>query len=392
MAVRRASRARKGGGVAIITNVDATILRDDDAQEETVLVTVRVDDGTVGYGEAVARVQAVKAVVESQTEAEGGWDCGVRTLLLGEDPGDPRRLWRKLRDNTFWSCRSGIGHVALAGVDMALWDLAGKLQGVPAWQLMGTLKNQKLTPYLTLYHGATPFRETLAKTMDGLDIAIDMGVRAFKVEAMPSNVQDPFDAVELVARARERIGDDAPLLLDIGYSWNDFQTAATITKMLVEFNLFALEAPFHPHRIDDYKRLAELTSIPLTSGDQLTAATDYQPLLDSGALRFVQAGAARTGVSDMGHLADAAHTRGMGLIPWGWVPTCLSTVANLHRSAVHENVPLIEYRAPELYDTALRGSLFKPEPQIRDGLFVLPASPGLGVDLDLDVLDRLRAS
>jgi L-alanine-DL-glutamate epimerase-like enolase superfamily enzyme len=378
--------------VAIISHVDATILRDEVGREETVLVTVRADDGTVGYGEAVARVQAVKAVIDSVSDAEGGWDRGVRTLLLGEEPTDPHLLWQKLRDNTFWSCRSGIGHVALAGVDMALWDLAGKLQGVPAWQLMGTKKNQKLMPYVTLYHGEAPFAETIAKTMDGLDMAIELGVRAFKVEAMPNNVQDPFDAVELVARARERIGDDAPLLLDIGYSWDDLGTAVNITKALSEFDLFALEAPFQPHRIDDYKRLAELTPIPLTSGDQLTAASDYEPLLDSGALRFVQGGSARTGVSDMGNLADAALTRGMGLVPWGWVPTCLSTVANVHRAAVHANVPLIEYRPPELYHTALRASLFTPEPRIRDGLFVLPATPGLGVDIDLDVVSRLRLS
>jgi L-rhamnonate dehydratase len=375
----------------VITGVDALILGDASVpDEETVLVSVNTDEGVTGYGEAVASSRAVQAVVESQTVDEDGWDVGVRTLLLGEDPADPARLWLKLRANTPWSCRSGIGHVALAGVDMALWDLAGKWHGVPAWRLMGEQRNPRLVPYATLYHGPGSFQETLTRTLEALEIVIDLGIRAVKVESMRHNVPDPRDTIELVARTRERVGSDFPLLLDMGYSWPDFAAAAPLIGELDKFSLFALEAAFPPDRLDDYKRLAEVSSTPLASGDVLTAASDYRPLLDSGTLSFVQGGSARTGISDMGNLANAARARGVGLLPWGWVPTGLATAANIHRSVVHDNIALIEYRPPALYGTQLRSCLATPEPAIRDGEFELPSAPGLGVEVDLGLVDRLR--
>lgn len=376
-----------------ITSVDAVILRDEGMGEETVLVSVSTDEGVVGYGEAVAQSRAVKAVIESEAIDEGGWDVGIRTLLLGEDPADPAALWARLRGNTFWSCRSGIGHVALAGVDMALWDLAGKLHGVPSWRLMGKQRNARLVPYATLYHGSGSFQETLARTMDALEVVLGLGFAAVKVESMPNNAPDASDTIELVARARDRTGPRFPLLLDMGYRWTNFNDAAPVVKELDQFSLFALEAPFPPDRLDDYRRLAGAIATPLASGDQLTAASDYQPLLESGTLSFVQGGAARTGVSDMGNLAEAAAAKGIGFLPWGWVPTGLATSANIHRSVVHGNIPLIEYRPTELYgNSVLRTSLATPEPVLRDGEFLLPSAPGLGVEVDLALVDRLRVA
>ena len=374
-----------------ITSVDATILRDPNSGEETVLVSVSTDEGLTGYGEAVARSRAVKAVVESEAVDEGGWDSGIRTLLLGADPADPAVLWARLRANTFWSCRSGVGHVALAGVDMALWDLAGKLHGVPSWQLMGARRNPRLVPYTTLYHGSGSFQETLARTMDAVEMVLGLGFKAVKVESMPDNVPNPYDTVELVSRVRDRIGLDFPLLLDMGYRWHDFDASALVVKELDQFSLFALEAPFPPDRLDDYRRLANASTTPLASGDQLTAASDYQPLLESETLRFVQGGAARTGVSDMGNLAEAAALKGIGFLPWGWGGGALATSANIHRAVVHDNIPLIEYRPAELYpDAILRTSLATPEPVLKDGEFLLPTAAGLGVDVDLTLADRLR--
>ena len=376
-----------------ITSVDATILRDPNSGEETVLVSVSTNEGLTGYGEALARSRAVKAVVESEAVDEGGWDVGVRTLLLGADPADPAALWARLRGNTFWSCRSGVGHVALAGVDMALWDLAGKLHGVPSWRLMGARRNPRLVPYATLYHGSGSFQETLTRTMDALEVVLGLGFGAVKVESMPDNVPDAYDTIELVGRVRDRVGPGFPLLLDMGYRWPDFDAAAPVVKEFDQFSLFALEAPFPPDRLDDYRRLADAIATPLASGDQLTAASDYQPLLESETLSFVQGGAARTGVSDMGNLAEAAAAKGIGFLPWGWVPSGLATSANIHRAIVHDNIPLIEYRPAELYsDAILRTGLATPEPVLRGGEFLLPTAPGLGVDVDLTLVDRLRVA
>ena len=374
-----------------IEEVKADILRDPVSQEETVLVSVRTDEGEIGYGEGAASGRAVKAIVESETIDHGGWDVGVRTLLYGEDPSDPATLWQRMREHTFWSCRSGVGHVALAAVDMALWDLAGKIHGVPAWQLMGPRKNSSLVPYATLYHGAGSFDETLERTLEAVDIVLDRGYRAAKVESMEINVPDAAATIDLVAAVRSRVGTDFTLLLDMGYRWAGFDEAEYVVKELDQFTLFALEAPFPPHCLDDYRRLADAIDTPLASGDQLTAATDYSPLLESGTLSYVQAGAARTGISDMGILAETALRRGVQFLPWGWVPSGVATWANIHRSVTEQNIPLIEYRDPELYpEGVLRSGLAASEPLLVDGEFELPSRPGLGVEVDLDLIERLR--
>ena len=120
-----------------------------------------------------------------------GWDDSVQTLLIGADPSDPRALWQKLRGSTFWSARAGACYAALAGVDMALWDLAGKIHGVPTWQLLGEQRNDELRAYVTLYHGRGSFREALPATLETADVALAAGYTAFKVEAVPENTDTP---------------------------------------------------------------------------------------------------------------------------------------------------------------------------------------------------------
>lgn len=378
----------------LISKIEAVILREPGGRStssDQVLVVAEAEDGTRGYGEAAAHPEAVVEVIRSTMVDPAGWDDGIQSVLVGRDAADPATLWRELKSRTWWSCRAGIGHVALAGVDMALWDLAGKLAGKPAWQLMGARRNAELTPYITAYHGPATFEETLRTSMDVLERAVAAGFRGAKLEALPDTAPEPRDAVTLVARARDYVGPDFTLLLDVGYRWHSFAEVREIVKELDTFGLWALEAPFPPEQLDDHRRLAEAIETPIATGDQLTAASEYIPLLDSGVVSVVQAGAARTGVSEMGLLAEEAASRGRTLVPWGWVPSTLSIAANLHRSIVHANVPLIEYRAPEPGASGvLRRALAGPEPKIREGQFDRPTAPGLGVEVDLELVEQLR--
>jgi L-alanine-DL-glutamate epimerase-like enolase superfamily enzyme len=339
----------------------------------------------------VAPPNVVKILVENDYADTSGWDGGIRWLLRGEDPSDPLRLWLRLKSRTFWSCRAGIGHCALAGVDTALWDLAGKLAGVPSWQLMGKLRPDPLVPYVTVYHGIADFRATFHITMETLDQALDAGFRAFKVEATTSNVPNLLDAVELTSKAREKVGPDFPLLLDLGYRLRDFDEGKELVSAVNDLDLYALEAPYHPDRLDDYARLRDAVDMPIATGDQLTAACEYFPLLAAGTVDIIQAGAARTGVSDMLTLAAEAATRGKELVPWGWIPSAIGATANLHLAAVTPNVPLVEYRPSALYpDALIRRALALPEPQVAGGRFVTPTAPGLGLEVDWELVERLR--
>jgi L-alanine-DL-glutamate epimerase-like enolase superfamily enzyme len=381
-----------------VTDIEVAVLREEramsgttDNRQQTALVIVRTDEGVTGYGEANANPSAIKALVESEYTLPGGWDDSIRDLLIGEDPSDPKVLWTKLVSSTFWSCRTGLGHVALAGVDMALWDLAGKIRGVPAWQLLGVRRNPELRPYVTLYHGASAFDDTVRRMLGTLDMVIDEGYTAAKVEALEDNTADNREAVRLVERVREYVGDDFVLLLDVGYRWKIFEEARDCARELDAFGLALLETPFPPENVEAYRRLSEYVETPLAGADILTSYYDYVPLLDSDAVDVLQAGACRTGISDMDRLTRAAFERGRRFVPWGWCATTFTTAANLHLSVVHDNIPLIEHAPPSIYsEAAIRTHLSGPEPRVRGGLFELPTESGLGVELDEDALVTFR--
>lgn len=380
-----------------IIDVSVAILRSTptptDNREQCALVYVTAEDGTVGYGEANANPAAVKALLETDFGLIGDWDDSPRSVLIGSDANAPRETWLSLKRSSFWSCRTGLGHVAVAAAGTALWDLAGKLAGKPTYQLLGEQRNFRPRAYATLYHGFSDIDETLKRTLEGVDRAIELGFTAVKVEPLTKNAPTADDIVDLVRQVRERVGDEFTLLADVGYRWQTANEGIAVARRLDEFGLYALEAPFPPHDVAAHLALADAIKTPLCTGDQLTSVYEYLPLLESGSVAFIQGGAARTGINDMDDLATRARALDKGFVSWGWVATSLTMAANLHLSLVHDNVPLIECAPPSMYpDVPLRNELFGPEPTITNGVFDLPTRPGLGVDIDSEALDRLRVA
>ena len=380
-----------------ITDLTVHVLRESDDptdnREQCALVAVTAEDGTIGYGEANASPDAVKALLESRRGIRGDWDDAPRTILDSADAMDPAQTWNRLKAWSFWSCRSGLGHVALAGLDMALWDLAGKIAGVPSWELIGPLRNPDPLVYVTLYHGPGDVEATWKATRQGLDTALELGFKAAKVEALSKNAAEPGDIVTLVRRAREHVGPDFTLLLDVGYRWRSAAEAIPIALEVDAYGYLALEAPFHPDQVDHYRALHDAISTPIAAGDMLTSAVEYLPMLDSGAVSIVQGGAARTGVSEMGELSRLAAERNLQFVPWGWVATTLTVGANIAVAVTQENVPLVEYAPVELYPSArLPRELAPTQPELADGRFRTPSKPGLGIEIDPDALERFRVA
>jgi L-alanine-DL-glutamate epimerase-like enolase superfamily enzyme len=380
-----------------IADVEVLVLRASDYDpaaidnvHEAAVVRVTSDDGVTGYGEAGAPPRAVKALVDEP--ASWAWDWSIRDLLVGEDPSDPRALWRKLYDGRWWSGRAGIGHVALGGIDMALWDLAGKLAGVPVWRVLGQKREASITPYITLYHGPSPLETTIERQVGLLDEARRRGFRAAKVEALVDTAADDGEIVELVRRVREHVGPDFILLCDVGYRWRGAEQAIRCVRELDRFDLFLLEAPLFPDDLAGYRRLAAEVRTPIAGAEILTSHAEFVALIDSGDVAIVQPGTNRLGITETDRLARSARDRGRQLVTYGWVATTFAMMANIHVAAVNDNVPLVEYAPPAFYpDAVLRRDLAGPEPTVVDGAFAIDDAPGLGVELDEGALERLQA-
>jgi L-rhamnonate dehydratase len=315
---------------------------------------------------------------------------GVGDMLRGADPLDPKALWDALCDGTVWSARVGLGQIALAGVDMALWDLAGKLLGVPVWELLGGRRPDPVVPYLTMYNGPSPLRTTIRNTNELVDRAVARGFRAAKIEALTDTTADNDEIVELVRAVREHAGPDFILALDVGYRWRTADEALDCVRRLEELDLFFLETPFMPELVEEYRRLADASPIPIAGAEILTSYAEFGPLLDAG-LDIAQSGTCRVGITDSDRLARRAGELGRRFVPYGYVSTLYSVAANIHVAAANENVPLVELAPADFYPhMIMRRELAGPEPSIRDGAFELSAAPGLGLELDEDAVSRYR--
>jgi L-alanine-DL-glutamate epimerase-like enolase superfamily enzyme len=378
-----------------ITSVETIILgtparerRAADQTHEAALVLITADDGTVGIGEPAVLPRVVKAFLDEPTSFS--WSQGVADVLIGQDPRDPRKLWSLLCDTTVWPARVGLGQIALAGVDMALWDLAGKALGVPVWQLLGDQRPDPVTPYLTMYHGPSPLETTIRNTKEVLDRARADGFRAAKIEALTDTTQDNDEIVELVRAVRAHAGPEFTLGLDVGYRWRSSDEALDCARRLEEYDLFFLETPFMPELVDDYRRLAEASPIPIAAAEILTAYSEYGPLLDAG-ISIAQAGTCRIGITASDRLAKRTAELDRRFVPYGYVSTLFPVAANIHVAVANGNVPLVEMAPPAYYPhMIMRQELAAPEPAMTDGRFEVPTRPGLGLELDLEAVERYR--
>ncbi len=378
-----------------IVDVEAIVLRTPtrdwraaDQTHEAALVRVTADDGTFGIGEAAVAPPVVKAFIDEPTSFS--WSRGVADILVGQDPSDPRELWSALAEGTVWNARVGLGRIALAGVDMALWDLAGKSLGVPVWQLLGERRPDPVVPYLTMYSGPSPLETTIRNTNNLLDRANEGGFRAAKIEALTDTTADNDEIVELVRAVRAHAGPDFTLALDVGYRWRSADEALDCVRRLEEHDLFFLETPFMPELLDEYRKLAEASPIPIAGAEILTSYAEYGPLLDAG-IAVAQSGTCRVGVTESDRLARRVGELGRRFIPYGYVSTLFSVAANVHVAAANANVPLVELAPAAFYPhMIMRRELASPEPAIRNGAFEFPTAPGLGLELDEKALARYR--
>lgn len=376
------------GVEAIVLSTPARERRAADQTHEAALVRITSDDGHVGIGEAAVSPPVVKAFIDEPTSFS--WSRSVADILIGEDPRDPKTLWAALCEGTVWSARVGLGRIALAGVDMALWDLAGKALGVPVWELLGGRRPDPVVPYLTMYSGPSPLQTTIRNTNELVDRAVADGFRAAKIEALTDTTENNDEIVELVRAVRNHAGPEFTLALDVGYRWPNADEALDCIRRLEEFDLFFLETPFMPELLDEYRKLAEASPISIAGAEILTSYAEFGPLLDAG-IDIAQSGTCRIGITESDRLARRAGELGRRFVPYGYVSTLFSVAANIHVAAANDNVPLVEIAPPAYYPhMIMRRELAGPEPSIRDGAFELPTAPGLGLELDEDAVNRFR--
>lgn len=349
-----------------------------DGSQETLIVRVHTDAGIVGVGEVDSSSVVAKAIIEAPLSHKL---CrGLAQCVLGQDPFEIDRLIHQMLEGSIFFGRQGAVIQAMSGIEIALWDIVGKAVGRPVFQLLGGAFRKKLRAYASILFGDSPAQtEQTGRTL------AEQGYRAVKFGWGPMGQSEASDLAHVHA-ARRGLGDDVELMVDAGLCW-DTATAIRRAKQFEAFNLTWLEEPLHPDNLQGYARLSGQSPIRIAAGEEICDIGEFRQMMDKGGIDVVQVDVTRVGglarAKRIGW--DSAHRH--RLCVNHSYKTGINIAASLHFVASLPNTHYFEYC---LEQGALRTSLTQQRFPVVDGDIAVPEEPGLGVDLDEEIVNRYR--
>jgi D-galactarolactone cycloisomerase len=348
-------------------------LRPDDVVHT--LVAVRTDEGLVGYGSVFTSDELVRGALSV-----------LGPLLEGENALEPERVSEKLHQNTFWLGRGGAVTHAISGVDIALWDLLGKVTEQPVGRLLGGRYRERVRPYASL------LMEEPGRLADHLLELGEQGFRAFKIGWGPFGRRNRATDEAIVRAARETIGEQAVLMVDAGGSdafWRgDYKWALRTADMLAAYGVAWFEEPLRPDAMEDYVDLRRAAPVPIAGGEVLTRRQAFAPFLRAGAFDVIQPDVTKVGgISEERRIGWMAQEHGVRFVPHGW-NTAVGLAADLQLASAFAGTDLVEYKTGSAYIDEIALEKWELD---GDGMLAIPDKPGLGLELNFDAVAKYAA-
>ena len=372
-----------------ITAVEAIHLRAEDplielfdgSYDDCVLV-VHTDEGITGIGETESMAPAIQAIVKGPSAHNHA--RSLSAVLIGQDPSDPVGLWHRMYDSTDYVGRRGLAMHAIGGVDLALWDLKGKIEGKPVNDLLGGRRRDRVPAYGTIYPMARTEEEVRAQVAEGQSKKL----RNFKFAADPWWLDDIALTGRLLSAARKQAGDDAHLIVDAALSYRTAQEGLKLFPIYRDIGLWFLEAPLP---LDDVEGHLEMSCHGISTGVGelgLTHVREFIEMMDRGGASICQPDISQVGgFTGIQQIASAAYARGKRVITHGY-KTNIEIAANLHFLAAQPNEEPLEF---SLSNSPLRWQTTREHfPVEDDGCVRVPQAAGLGVTLNPETIERYR--
>lgn len=347
----------------------------------SVIVEVIGEDGTSGFGECLCHGQQPPQMSAAVIE-----NC-YKPAIIGEDSENVEVLWEKLYSRARPFGQQGVAINALSGIDIALWDLNGKLLGKSVSKLLGGRFNNRIEAYATGFYRIEGAKYPEA----GIEEAkkyVDLGFHAMKLKAGYT----PESDIEYVKAIRNAVGKDIKLMVDFNCAYNQAEARRIILELEPEKIEF-FEEILPPEDIEGYKSIRNLTSSYIATGENMFGKYSIKNWLERGAVDIYQPDLCSAGgfteLKKMSAIAQAYNTK---ILPHVWgsgigLAAALQFMANLVPSPVTavNREPMMEY---DRSNHPFRSDLIYNSIEYKDGYLIIPDKPGIGVEVNRDIIEK----
>ena len=338
------------------------------------IVKVTSDDGTTGWGEGYGPAEIIKTGINH-----------IAPMLIGENPLENEILWHKMYRKTLDFARRGVLVASISAIDVALWDLKGKALNQPVSVLMGGQHRKKVVPYATgLYFSKSD--NLTEKLVKEAKTYVKKGFKAVKMKVGLSVSQD----IGMVKAIREAIGTDVKLMIDSNHAYS-LREATLLARAVEKYDIGWFEEPVSPEYYRQYRELRAKTTIPIAGGECEYLRYGFQTLIENDCVDILQVDICGAGgLSEAKRISTLANTRGIEIVPHVW-GTGIAFNAALHFISNLEPIPgrlypsdmYVEYDRSE---NKIREMLTSPSIKMQDGYVNIPQGPGLGIEVDENVV------
>ena len=333
------------------------------------LIKVLTDEGITGIGLSVGVMGDVnigQAILNH-----------FKKILIGENPLNSEKIWDNMWQPKLVG-RRGITTRVISGIDIALWDLKGKIAGLPLNKLIGGFAD-KIPVYIA--GGYYQEGKGLSDLVFEMEEAVKVGAKAVKMKIGGVSIQDDVERVRVV---RETLGDQIDLMVDANCAYKRYD-AIKIAKEIEKYDIFWFEEPINPDDYKGHKIISQSTSIPIATGENEYTKFGFRDLIEQGNVSILQPDALiMGGVTEFMKVAAMSQAHEIPIAPHG------SQDVHIHLVTAIPNGLILEYYAGAT--DPMYGKTFKYNLDIKDGYVHVPDRSGLGIEIDEEMLSPFRVA
>ncbi|RME70655.1 MAG: mandelate racemase/muconate lactonizing enzyme family protein [Chloroflexi bacterium] len=332
---------------------------------EVIMVRLATEDGleglgytyTIGYGGT-----AIRFLIEET----------LKPLIINSDARRVEHLWEQMWWRLHYVGRGGVASFAISAVDIALWDLIGKHDGIPFWRLFGGHSHQ-----VQAYIGGIDLHLTLDQLLAQTEANLKKGYKAIKIKVGQSRVRQDIERIRAV---RELIGPDIRLMVDANMRW-DVETAIRAARQMREYDVYWLEEPTIPDDVPGHARIAQEGGVPVATGENLHTIYEFRNIIENGRITFPE-----PDVSNIGGI-----TNWLRIAKLAQAHNLLVTTHGVHELHLHLLAAIPNDSYLEVHSFGLERFILNP-PQLSDGMMTAGNAPGHGVQFNWDALSPYLVS